>query len=240
MDPQPRARPRVGISSCILGNAVRYDGDHKRHGWIADELARQVDWVPICPEVEMGMGIPREPVHLVADAPGGVPRMLGVDSAIDHTANAHATSARILERIAGSFGGLDGYILKRNSPSCGMERVKIHDPNGSPRGLGTGLFAQALRQRFPLLPITEECGLDDPHQREHFIMRVYAWLRLRQLEPTGAALRDFHQSYEPILRDRNPEAGRRLAQLATDARKRPIAEVLAEYRPLFMNTIREP
>lgn len=170
-------RPRVGISECLLGCEVRHDGEHKRHRVVTDILAEHFHWVPVCPEVEVGMGIPREPVRLVR-RPGG-PHMITVESDEDWTERMRTYSAKRVEALATEE--LCGYILKKDSPSCGMERVKLHDDDGLFSRTGRGLFAEELMSRLPDLPVVEEDRFDDRDLREDFIRRVYAYDRRRRL-----------------------------------------------------------
>ena len=172
-------RPRVGISSCLLGAEVRYDGGHKRDAYLLASIGTLVEWVPVCPEVEAGMGAPREPIHLVASehgvpAGGARVRLMGVHSGTDwtHTMTTFA-EARVRE-LAGQR--LDGYVCKSDSPSCGLE---VHVQGGdAPRG-GRGLFAEALAMVFPELPVEEDSRLSDRAARERFLERVFAHQRQR-------------------------------------------------------------
>ena len=169
---------RVGISSCLLGAAVRYDGQHKRNDFLVDELGPLVEWVPVCPEVEVGMGVPRESVRLVRGATGAT-RMLGNQTGDDWTARMEAFAARRVDELARLE--LSGYVLKSRSPSCGMEHVDLfsnRDPDNQPVRAGVGLFAAALLRRFPNLPVEEEGRLADPRLRENFIERLFAYHRL--------------------------------------------------------------
>jgi uncharacterized protein YbbK (DUF523 family) len=153
----PRRRIRLGISACLLGDEVRYDGGHKRDAFLTTILAPLVEWVKVCPEVEVGMGTPREPIHLVNE--GGGIRLQTVTTAIDHTDSMTAFAAKRVDALAAE--NLSGYILKAGSPSCGLA--------------GPGLFAQALLARFPDLPIADEEQLADPEFRENFLARVFAY-----------------------------------------------------------------
>lgn len=171
------ARPRVGVSRCLLGDDVRYDGGHKREPQLIEALAPYVEWVPVCPEVEIGMGTPREPIHLVT-AGDGVPsgahrvRLVGVYTGADWTgAMDQWRSARILEL---SSAGLCGFVLKQGSPSCGARGVAVRIGDRSEAN-GRGLFAQALVEAMPDLPIEEEDVLRDPRVRESFLTRVRAF-----------------------------------------------------------------
>jgi uncharacterized protein YbbK (DUF523 family) len=175
---------RIGISSCLLGQEVRFDGGHKRDAFLTETFGRFVEWVPVCPEVEVGMGTPREPIRLVraeeAAAGGAVRvRLLGVKSGTDWTERMHRWSAGRLDTL--STLDLCGYVLKKDSPSCGMERVKVYATPGMPDKSGVGLFAAALLERFPHLPVEEEGRLSDPRLRDNFVERVFAYRRLRTL-----------------------------------------------------------
>lgn len=165
--------PRVGVSACLLGERVRYDGSHRWEPGLRDALEGQVCLVAVCPEVELGLGTPREPVELVRL--GDDVRLLGRDSRDDHSdAMRQFARARILELRT---LGLAGYIFKSRSPSCGLD-VPILDAAGAAAGRGEGLFAAALRARWPDLPVAEECGLRDRRARENFLGRVHAlWER---------------------------------------------------------------
>lgn len=160
-------KPRVGVSACLLGEAVRYDGGHKRHAWLVDVFGRGVAWVPICPEVEIGLGIPRPPIDLVR-AGGGV-RLIVSGSGVDLTDRMRAYAGRCLEALAAT--GISGYVLKAGSPSCGLIDVPVIGGGASDRGL----FAAALTARCPDLPVVEERQLDDDGTRRDFAARVRAY-----------------------------------------------------------------
>ena len=170
----PRTRLRLGVSSCLLGRKVRYDGQHKRSAFLVDVLGAFVEWVPVCPEVELGLGVPREPIRLVGSS--SAPRLVAEKSGTDHTeAMARFARARVRE-----LEGLElsGYVTKKGSPSCGMERVRVHGARGGPpRRDGVGLFARVLMERLPLLPVEEEGRLDDPALRESFVERIFGYAR---------------------------------------------------------------
>lgn len=164
-------RPRVGISSCLLGNAVRWDGGHKRDPIVVDGLAPLVEWVAVCPELELGMGAPREPVHL--ERVGDEVALLGNESGADWTGRMRAFSARRLDELAALE--LQGFVLKQGSPSCGLAHVELRLESGETKREARGLFAAALRERFPALPIEEEAPLRDPALRERWLARVRAY-----------------------------------------------------------------
>jgi FdhD protein len=166
-------RPRVGISACLLGEPVRYDGRHKRDGWLVEVLGPQVEWVPVCPEVEAGFGTPREPMHLVDEGRGGV-SLMTIETKRDLTASMRRYAGGRVDELARA--DLDGYVLKADSPSCGLE--------------GPGLFTAALIARLPDLPIADERQLGDVLERENFAGRVRAHhgarTKLRETSPWRA------------------------------------------------------
>jgi uncharacterized protein YbbK (DUF523 family) len=170
-------RARVGVSRCLLGHNVRYDGDNKLDPVVVEELGPQVEWVPVCPELEIGMGVPREPVRLLR-RPAGDLRMAGVTSGEDWTARMERFADARAQALESEH--LAGFVLKARSPSCGLLGVKVFDaarPEAPPTLSGTGLFAAALRRRFADLPIVEEGDLADPAQRQLFIQKVLAYFR---------------------------------------------------------------
>jgi uncharacterized protein YbgA (DUF1722 family)/uncharacterized protein YbbK (DUF523 family) len=224
---------RVGISSCLLGEEVRYDGGHQKDAYITGVLARHFTWVPVCPELEVGMGVPREPIRLVGDA--AAPRLLGITSGTDHTDRMDAFARRRVEELRRRE--LSGYILKRGSPSCGLERVKLYTGDGPPARTGTGLFARALTDALPLLPVEEEGRLNDAHLRDNFITRVFAYRRLaalRAAEPSPAAVVEFHTAHKYLLLAHSPAAYARLGRLVAEVPRLPRAGWLDGYAAGFM------
>ncbi|HEX7183460.1 MAG TPA: DUF523 domain-containing protein [Thermoanaerobaculia bacterium] len=178
------SRPRIGVSACLLGEEVRYDGGHKRDSFLVDILSPYVEWVPVCPEVEIGLGTPRPAMRLVrigggSEQDAGEIRLITPETGADHTEAMRAYAERRAEELAAA--DLDGYILKKDSPSCGMERVKLYpEDGGAPVREARGLFAEALMRRLPHLPVEEEGRLDDPLLREDFITRVFLHERWRR------------------------------------------------------------
>src|SRR5688572_14976831 len=171
---------RIGISACLLGEQVRYDGSHKRADHLRD-LGPDIEWVPVCPEVEMGLGTPREPMDLVRR--GGSLRMITARTGIDHTDALQTWAQKRLEALAAE--NLSGYVLKADSPSCGREHVATFDDDGQSARDGRGLFAAALMERFPQLPVEDERRLSDPAVREDFIHRATAYQAARHPQPGG-------------------------------------------------------
>jgi uncharacterized protein YbbK (DUF523 family) len=189
---------RIGISACLLGQSVRFDGGHKRDPFLTGLLGRFVEWVPVCPEVECGLGTPRESMRLVRDAQGVT--LLTVRTKVDLTRRMHAFARSRAAAIAAD--DLCGFVFKKDSPTCGLTRVKIYDPNGSPTRTGQGLFAAAVVTACQDLPVEEEGRLSDPRLREAFIERVFAYRRLRTLFAGSwslASLVAFHTAEKLIL-----------------------------------------
>jgi len=227
---------RVGISSCLLGEEVRYDGGHQKDAYITGVLARHFTWVPVCPEMEVGMGVPREPIRLVGDA--AAPRLIGVTSGTDHTERMNEFARRRVDELRRHE--LSGYILKRASPSCGLERVKVHVGDGPPVRTGIGLFARALTVALPLLPVEEEGRLTDPHLRDNFITRVFAYRRfaaLRQSRPRPAAVVEFHTAHQYLLLAHSPAAYARLGRLVAEVPRRPGEAWLDRYGEGLMRAL---
>lgn len=170
-------RIRVAISSCLLGQPVRYDGAHKHNSYITETLGQFFEFVPFCPEVAIGLGVPRPPIRLVAVGRHGL-RARGIkDASLDVTDQLAAYA----ETVAAKLANVSGYILKKDSPSCGMEGVKVYSARGKPSGSASGLYAAALMAQLPELPCEEEDRLMDPCLCESFIERVLAYHRWQQL-----------------------------------------------------------
>jgi uncharacterized protein YbgA (DUF1722 family)/uncharacterized protein YbbK (DUF523 family) len=224
---------RLGVSSCLLGNAVRYDGGHRRDAFVTDWLGSFVEWVPVCPEVEVGMGTPRPAVRLVGE--GGEIRMLEVASGRDYTLAMQRYAARRVRALGGL--GLCGYVLKANSPSCGMTRVKVHGERRAPRAGSRGLFASRLMEVYPNLPVEDEGRLNDAKLRENFIERVFAYHRLCNLfrgRWTNAQLVAFHTAHQLQLIAHAREPYRELGRLVASLAKRPRSEIREHYPSVFM------
>ncbi len=177
LKPLPPQPIKIGISSCLLGNRVRYDGGLQQDHYITDTLGKFFDFVPVCPEVECGMPVPREPMRLVGDPKN--PRLITIKTKIDHTERMHTWAAGRVSELEAE--NLHGFIFKAKSPSSGMERVKVYDTNNVPQNIGVGLFARAFMDHFPLLPVEEDGRLRDIFLRENFIERIFIYKRWRDL-----------------------------------------------------------
>jgi uncharacterized protein YbbK (DUF523 family) len=236
-------RLKIGISACLLGQEVRFDGGHKRDQFLTEVLGPHVEWVPICPEVEMGLGTPRETLRLVRVAGSQGLRMITTHTGVDHTEGMNRWASRRLEALARETPDLCGYVLKKDSPSCGMERVKTFGSSGAPERNGRGLFAAALMAKFPALPVEEEGRLSDSRLRENFIERVFAYRRLKDLfEPgwTHSQLIRFHSVHKKSLLSHSTEKYKQLDRLVADGKRMPKRQLRDAYERLFMSTLAVP
>jgi len=227
---------RVGISSCLLGQKVRFDGGHKLDTLITETLGRYCEWIPVCPEMEIGLGAPRESLRLVA-SPGGA-RLVTKKTGVDHTEAMERWAERRLEELAAL--GLHGYILKKDSPSCGMERVRVYGDSGMAQRTGSGIFASMLLRRFDMLPVEEEGRLHDMSIRENFVGRIFAygrWQKFVQAKPQARDLVAFHTRHKLLLSAHSDEHYRQLGRLVAKAGKRKIMESLDEYGRHFMEAL---
>jgi uncharacterized protein YbgA (DUF1722 family)/uncharacterized protein YbbK (DUF523 family) len=230
-------RIRLGISSCLLGNLVRYDGGHQHDRYLTETLGSYVEYVPVCPEVECGLGIPRESMRLVGDPDS--PRLLTSRSGIDHTEKMRAWFKERLKELA--MENLDGFIFKKDSPSSGMERVKVYSDEGMPRKTGTGIFARAFMDYFPTLPVEEDGRLHDPGLRENFIERIFVHRRWRQVlagRPGIGDLVSFHTAHKLLILSHSEKIYRDMGRLVAQASKLVLEEVLNSYEQLLMAALK--
>ena len=227
------ARIRLGISACLLGQPVRFDGGHKRDPFLVESLGAFVEWVSVCPEVESGMGAPRESMRLVRAA--REIRLVTNTAAEDKTDIVHRYARRRVDELAGER--LCGFVLKKDSPTCGLERVKVYGKGGVPTRSGRGLFADALATRFPLLPLEEEGRLNDPRLRENFVERIFAYRRLTALFAPRWTMGDvvrFHTAHKLTLMAHKPLAYQRLGQLVASGKSAVRREFQDRYSSEFM------
>lgn len=229
----------VGISQCLLGDPVRFDGGHKHSKVCTEVLARRFEFVPVCPEMGIGMGAPRETIHLQGSVHDERIRVVG-----NRTPGLDVTDA--LEQYgrdkAAELGELCGYVFMGRSPSCGLANIKVYHENGNPIGRSTrGVYAREFTARHPLLPVEEEGRLRDPVLCDNFVTRVYAWQRWRALERSGltlAKLQDFHARHKYLLMAHRPAAYQHLGRLVALAHQRPVADAAHDYIHDFMATLR--
>ena len=225
-------RPRVGVSSCLLGEEVRFNGGHKRYRFLTDDLGPHVEWVPYCPEVSMGLGTPREPIRLTADG-----RLVNRSGTADHT--------DVMEALPLPDADLDGYVFKAKSPSCGIRAIPRYGPDGAAVDhAGRGLYADRVLRAFPLLAVEDEGRLNDAGLREAFCERIFAAARLRSLfsGPWSAGdLAAFHARHKLQLLAHDPARYRAAGRMvATAGRTGPVAggapgaSTAAGYRDVFL------
>jgi uncharacterized protein YbgA (DUF1722 family)/uncharacterized protein YbbK (DUF523 family) len=228
---------RIGISRCLLGDTVRYDGGHKKDEFLTEVFGQFVEWVPVCPEVEAGFGTPREAMRLVGEA--GASRLITIKTGRDHTQAMERFSHRRVRELKGL--DLSGYVFKKDSPSCGLERVRLYSPHGMPSRTGVGIFARAFQNQFPLIPVEEEGRLNDPVIRENFIERVFCYHRWRSLTRgrlTRQALVAFHSTHKYLLLAHSREHYQTLGRLAGNAHLYRPSELAQRYGVLLMKTLK--
>lgn len=227
----------VGVSSCLLGLKVRYDGGHQEDKYITRTLSKYIEFIPVCPEVEMGLPVPRENLRLVKK--NNKIRLIGGKTGKDYTDEMINWATKKLQEL--KLYNLCGFILKKDSPSCGMERVRVYESNGIPQRSGTGIFANKLMEEYHLLPVEEEARLNNPSILENFIERVFAYYRIRNFlmkNPSPFELVSFHTAHKLIIMAHNLQNLKILGQMVAQAGKEPINELLEKYFRIFMDTLK--
>jgi len=229
-------RIKIGISSCLLGNPVRYDGGHKLDRFLRDTLGQYVDYVPVCPEAECGMGIPREAMRLEGktDAPRLVTRRTREDKTDMMVRWAKTRVAELAEE------NLCGFIFKSDSPSSGMERVKVYDDKGMPAKTGVGIFARIFMEHFPLLPVEEEGRLHDTGLRENFIERIFTlkrWREIRNVKSSRGALVDFHTRHKLLLLSHRTKLYQAMGKLVASQKSLSVQNLFLQYEKLLMEAL---
>lgn len=226
----------VGVSACLVGEKVRYDGGHKHDRFITDTLGKFFSYVRVCPEVECGLPVPREAMHLAGDIDD--PRLVTVRTGIDHTARMQGWSREKLDDLERS--ALSGFIFKSKSPSSGMRGVKVYRGSGQPVYSGTGLFAAAFMKRFPLIPVEDDGRLHDPGLRENFIERVFVYRRWQELIENGctaADLIEFHTRHKYLIMAHSPKHLTTLGKMVADIRDKD-TEKIALYCSTLLEGLR--
>lgn len=234
----PGAPIRVGVSACLLGQEVRFDGGHKRSSFLTGTLARFVEFVPVCPEVELGLGVPRPSLRLVGAA--AAPRLVEHKGGRDYTGPMESYARRRAREL--SLDDLCGFVLKKDSPSCGLERVRLHEPGRPPRRIGQGLFTAALARAMPYLPLEEEGRLQDPVLREGFVVRLFAYRRLKDAFGRRWRRGDvvaLHASEKLLLLAHDERAYRALGRLVARSKELSRAELASAYQQGFMSALRQ-
>jgi uncharacterized protein YbgA (DUF1722 family)/uncharacterized protein YbbK (DUF523 family) len=228
---------KIGISRCLLGENVRYDGGHKRERFITDTLGNFVEFTPVCPEVECGLGVPREAMHLEGNPVD--PRLVTIHTRKDYTKPMKSWAQRRLAELEKE--GLCGFIFKSGFPSSGMERVKIYGDQGEPVKTGVGIFAGEFMARFPLLPVEDEGRLHDPQLRENFIERIFALKRWREVSAQKTGLKsliDFHTRHKFLILSHSRNHYQKMGQLVTRSDDLPLKERFTAYQTLFLEALR--
>lgn len=227
---------RILISSCLLGRNVRYDGGHKKDGFLVETLGPFVEWVPICPEVDYGLPTPREAMRLVGDP--DAPRLVTSKSGDDHTDGMLRWARSRLRELEAL--DLCGYICKKDSPSSGMARIKVYGETGVPSRTGAGIFTKAFMDRLPLVPVEEEGRLHDPVLREMFVERVFTLRRFRDLlahDRTRGGLLAFHTGHKLLLLSHGRRTYAQLGRLVARAKDVPSAELFDRYQRLLTEAL---
>ena len=227
---------KIGISSCLLGNKVRYDGGHSHDRYLTQTLGMFVSYVPVCSEVECGMPTPREAVRLVGDADH--PRLVTQKTGIDKTGMMTdwvGSKLKMLEKE-----DLCGFIFRSKSPSSGLYRIRVYGDDGKVRKNGTGLFAGAFTRHFPNIPVEESGRLHDPKLREHFIENIFSlkrWRNLLSSKRTVGGLVEFHTKNKLLILSHSPEKYRILGRLTADARQYPVDELFRRYEEILLSAL---
>lgn len=229
---------KLGVSSCLLGEEVRYDAGHKHNTYINKTLATYFDFISVCPEVGCGLPIPRPAMRLIGDSLN--PRLITTHTKEDYTDQMKVFCQNKVKELAQE--DLCGFIFKKDSPSSGLYRVKIYSENGTSVRSGRGIFARYFTEEYPLLPIEEEGRLSDPDLRENFIESVFyyrRWKDFLQDEPSIAKLMDFHAQHKLLFMSHSPEFLRQLGRLTANAFSRnDLNQVLKEYEEISMKAMR--
>jgi uncharacterized protein YbgA (DUF1722 family)/uncharacterized protein YbbK (DUF523 family) len=230
-------RIRMGVSACLLGKQVRYDGGHKHDRYITDILGEYLEFVPVCPEVEAGFPIPRETFRLVGDPEN--PRLVTSRSNADHTERMLAWAEKRVAELEKEH--LCGFIFKSDSPNSGLSRVKVYNAKGMADKKGVGLFARAFTQHYPLLPVEEEGRLNDAKLRETFIEQIFTLKRWRETMASGRSMKnlvDFHTRHKLLVLSHSPAHAKRMGKLVAEGKQMPIGEATTHYEGLLIEALR--
>lgn len=230
---------RIGISPCLLGSSVRYDGGHRLDPYLRETIGRYVQWYPVCPEVECGLPVPREPMRLMGNPEA--PRMVTVDTGIDHTERLLTWLRQKIERLKAE--ALSGFVFKSRSPSSGLRDVNVYDDDGTVVGKGAGIFARAVIKSFPTMPVEDEEGLYDPEIRQGFFQRVLVYRRFNNMlhmRIDKAGLIDFHTTHKLLMLAHSPEHYRRLGRLVARLNQHELDRLVETYIGLMSEGLKRP
>lgn len=231
---------KVGISACLLGQEVRYNGSHKRSRYLQDILSKYFDYAPICPEMGIGMGVPRKPIRLITTSGNNVE---GIEAALSDDNSVRFTDQlkEYAQKQAHQLSDASGYIFMQKSPSCGYSRVKLYHENGNPLEVAQGIYAAELDRLLPLMPKEEAGRLSDAMIRENFITRVMAyhdWQYNVAYNLSPQALLDFHVRYKYLLMAHHIKTYQSLGQLLSNLKAKPLGEIAHEYIKAFMDALK--
>jgi len=219
---------KLGISSCLLGEKVRYDGGHKLDPYLRETLGQYVTWLPVCPEVEYGLSVPREAMHLVGTEEG--PRLMTTHTGVDHTDGMRRWAGQRINELEKE--DLCGFVFKSKSPSSGMRGVKVYNPSGIPVRTGVGIFAGAFMEHFPLLPVEDDGRLQDPALRENFIERVFVFRRWKKFQDDGIKIKglvSFHTDHKLLILSHSVRHYRTLGSMVAGAKYYEPEKLHSEY-----------
>lgn len=228
---------KLGVSACLLGQNVRYNGGHSRDPFITDTLSQYVEFVPVCPEVECGFPIPREALRLVGVPES--PRLITISTKQDHTERMLSWCSKKVREL--EEHDLYGFIFKKGSPSSGMERVKVYDSKGMPSNRGIGMFARAFMEHFPVLPVEEDGRLHDPQLRENFIEAIFVLKRWRESlspKPTRGRCVEFHTKHKLLLMVHSPNHMRLMGKLVASVKDHSVDDFRFQYQKLLIEALR--
>jgi len=227
---------KLGISACLLGENVRYDGGHKLDRFLTDTLRQYVEYVPVCPEVECGLGVPRESMHLEGNPDS--PRLVTIRTKQDMTDCMVKWAQKRVVQLEKK--DLCGFIFKSDSPSSGMDRIRVYNEKGIPVKKGVGIFARIFMDHFSLLPVEDEGRLHDPELRENFIERIFTLKRWREVlgkkESRGNVV-DFHTKHKLLILSHSPKHYQMMGKLVAQAKNLPLKELYREYQTLLMESL---
>lgn len=231
---EPDRKILIGISSCLLGEKVRYDGGHKLDTFLRDTLGKYVEFVPVCPELEAGLGVPREAMRLLRA--GDSVRLAGVRTGIDFTEKLERWADRRVRELEKE--GLSGFVFKSGSPSSGLRRVKVYTESGTFSKTGSGIFARIFMRCFPLLPVEDEGRLHDPEIRENFIERIFVCRRWRGRGKGTSGIVEFHTRHKLLILSHSESISRKLGRLVARAGSTPLESLSGQYEKGLLQALR--
>jgi uncharacterized protein YbgA (DUF1722 family)/uncharacterized protein YbbK (DUF523 family) len=228
---------KLGISACLMGEQVRWNGGHARDRYLTDILGKYVEYVPVCPEVECGMGVPRETLRLVGDPDN--PNLVTSKTNIDHTRRMTEWARERVKTLEKE--NLCGFVFKKNSPSSGLFRVAVKTSKGMPQKKGQGIFARVFTEHFPLVPVEEEGRLHDSKLRETFIEQIFTLMRWRKTlsgKKSMGSLVDFHTRHKLLIMSHSPSHSQMMGKLVAEGKALPVKDLFTQYETLLIAALR--